>query len=200
MLSPFSLRGDASLDQAAGLWTLLVLSTTGLLYFLGFRWNRPQPVRAGKVTAIYIYPLKSARGVAVDSAALDERGLEFDRLWMVVDENGSFLSQRRAPKLCLIEAQLPKSHDEPLKLSAPGARPLTVPVVRDPAKANASVRCWDDHSNAIDQGDEAVRPSSHVSAAHEGDVYALLSADAMLVTAGADRRVRRECRAAAAAP
>ena len=64
MLSPFSLRGDASLDQAAGLWTLLVLSTTGLLYFLGFRWNRPQPVRAGKVTAIYIYPLKSARGVA----------------------------------------------------------------------------------------------------------------------------------------
>ena len=125
------------------------------LYVAGYFATAPRAAGAGKVTSIVVYPLKSAKGVAVQSARLDARGLEYDRLWMVVDENGSFLSQRRAPKLALVEAKLPNSPDEPLQLSAPGAKPLRVPVVRTSSAAPAQVRVWDARPAAVDQGDEA---------------------------------------------
>ena len=63
----------------------------------------PRPLPAGKITGVVVYPLKSARGVNVRRASLDTRGLVYDRLWMAVDARGSFLSQRRAPKLALVE-------------------------------------------------------------------------------------------------
>ena len=138
-------------DQAVALLlaALAVLATMLGMWFV----TAPQPVAAGKISRIIIYPLKSARGVSVESAALDSRGLVFDRLWMVVDENGSFMSQRRAPRLALVEAALPTSHDEPLRLAAKGAKPISVPVVRE--GASSRVRCWDDNMDAVDQGEEA---------------------------------------------
>ena len=135
--------------------TLAVLALAALAY-LAYLWTSPKAFCAGEVTAIYIYPLKSARGISVKSATLDERGLEFDRLWMAVDDYGTFLSQRRAPKLALIEVSLPKADADPLELRAPGARPLSVPVVHEVANTpTVSVRCWDDQCDAVDQGDEA---------------------------------------------
>ena len=134
---------------------IAVLALSALAY-LAYLWTSPKAFCAGEVTAIYIYPLKSARGISVKSATLDERGLEFDRLWMAVDDDGTFLSQRRAPKLALIEVSLPKTDADPLQLRAPGARPLSVPVVHEVANTpTVSVRCWDDQCDAVDQGDEA---------------------------------------------
>ena len=91
----------------------------------------PRPLPAGRITGVVVYPLKSARGVNVRRASLDTRGLVYDRLWMAVDARGSFLSQRRAPKLALVEPELPSSADAPLRLRFPGAKALEVPVVRD---------------------------------------------------------------------
>lgn len=50
---------------------------------------------------IYIYPVKSLGGICVDSAFLENRGFQYDRRWMLVDENKRFLSQREMPKLVL---------------------------------------------------------------------------------------------------
>ena len=58
------------------------------------------------LTAINIYPIKSARGISLPSAQLDDRGLELDRRWMVVDEEGHFLTQRTLPKMALINVAL----------------------------------------------------------------------------------------------
>ena len=69
------------------------------------------------VSEIYIYPVKSCRGVELDSAKLTERGLEYDRQWMVVDNDGKLLSQRECPKMALIQVSL---EEELLVLSAPG--------------------------------------------------------------------------------
>ena len=113
----------------------------------------PRPLPAGKITGVVVYPLKSARGVNVRRASLDTRGLVYDRLWMAVDARGSFLSQRRAPKLALVEPELPSSADAPLRLRFPGAKALEVPVVRDGPPTR--VRVWDDHCDGIDQGDAA---------------------------------------------
>jgi uncharacterized protein YcbX len=37
------------------------------------------------IASLYLYPVKSCAGIAVDEALLIETGLEFDRAWMVVD-------------------------------------------------------------------------------------------------------------------
>lgn len=37
------------------------------------------------LSAIYIYPVKSCRGIAVNSARLNTWSLEGDRRWMVID-------------------------------------------------------------------------------------------------------------------
>lgn len=60
---------------------------------------------APRIAALYIYPMKSARGVAVDEVVLDERGIVGDRRWMVTDRSGKYLGLRAHPRLSLVEAE-----------------------------------------------------------------------------------------------
>ena len=64
-----------------------------------------------RLSELYVHPIKSCAGVSVPSARLTDRGLEHDRRWMIVDENGVFISQRDFPFLCLLE---PSLHEEEL--------------------------------------------------------------------------------------
>ena len=62
----------------------------------------PSPINAMRniqLSAIYRYPLKSARGEALDTAVMDQFGLAGDRRWMLVQANGQFQSQRRLPAM-----------------------------------------------------------------------------------------------------
>ncbi|MBK6861103.1 MAG: MOSC N-terminal beta barrel domain-containing protein [Saprospiraceae bacterium] len=52
---------------------------------------------------LYIYPVKSIAGISVKALNINERGLEFDRFWMLVNENYQMLSQRDFPKLNLLK-------------------------------------------------------------------------------------------------
>jgi len=51
------------------------------------------------LSAISVYPVKSCRGVAVDSAAVKATGLAEDRRWMVLDPAGEVLTARTVPAL-----------------------------------------------------------------------------------------------------
>jgi len=55
---------------------------------------------------IYIYPIKSLGGISVDEACTEERGLQYDRRWMLVDKQGRFLSQRSHPEMALLQVVL----------------------------------------------------------------------------------------------
>lgn len=55
---------------------------------------------------IYVYPIKSLGGIRLQTAKLEERGLQFDRRWMLVDEEGMFLSQRAFSKMALLQVEL----------------------------------------------------------------------------------------------
>ena len=110
------------------------------------------PVPAGAqstaaVTSMWVYPVKSCAGHAVQRWPVGRTGFEMDRLWVVVGSDGRFHSQRRLPKMALIQPSLPKNANEPLKLSAPGRALLTVPVVRASAKGATlmDVSVWGDH-------------------------------------------------------
>lgn len=52
-----------------------------------------------RVQSLHIYPVKSARGIDLETVQVKERGLAGDRRFLLVDENGIFLTQRQFPKL-----------------------------------------------------------------------------------------------------
>ncbi len=58
---------------------------------------------------LYLYPIKSLGGIAVQEALVEERGFKYDRRWMLVDPSGEFLTQRQHPKLALLQVALGKS-------------------------------------------------------------------------------------------
>ena len=100
------------------------------------------------VGALYVYPIKSCRGIAVHRTLIGERGLEHDREWMIIDADGRFLTQREVPRLALISVALSASE---LELGAPGAAPLAMAL--DAPGPTRSVTVWRDVVPAIDQGD-----------------------------------------------
>ncbi len=58
---------------------------------------------------LYLYPIKSLGGIAVQEALVEERGFKYDRRWMLVDPSGEFLTQRQHPQLALLQVALGES-------------------------------------------------------------------------------------------
>ena len=58
------------------------------------------------VSALFIYPVKSLRGVPVDAAALHEGRFVGDREYLVVNGDGRFMDQRRYPRMARVEAMI----------------------------------------------------------------------------------------------
>jgi len=58
------------------------------------------------LTEINIYPIKSLRGITLQTAEIEDRGLQNDRRWMLVDEDDRFVTQRELPKMALIDVAL----------------------------------------------------------------------------------------------
>jgi uncharacterized protein YcbX len=52
-----------------------------------------------QISQLFIYPVKSLGGIALSKALVTSRGLQYDRRWMLVDENNHFLSQRKLPQM-----------------------------------------------------------------------------------------------------
>lgn len=69
------------------------------------------------LSAIYCYPLKSARGCSLAAARVDGFGISGDRRWMLIDNAGKFCSQRSLPRMALLEAL---SIDRGLRLTFAG--------------------------------------------------------------------------------
>lgn len=104
-----------------------------------------------RLTALNIYPIKSARGISLDASEVDGFGLRYDRRWMVVDENGVFLSQRNHPRMALLE---PTIADGLLTIEAPVMPPLKTSL--NPAAAvSTTVTVWDDVCSATWLGERA---------------------------------------------
>ena len=59
-----------------------------------------------KVSALYIYPIKSLGGIPVGTATLTDRGFAYDRYWMLVDQDNNFLTAREYPEMALIRTGL----------------------------------------------------------------------------------------------
>ncbi len=54
------------------------------------------------VTGLFVYPVKSLAGIPLSEAQVTDRGFRYDRRWMLVDEQGMFLSQRELASMALL--------------------------------------------------------------------------------------------------
>lgn len=116
-----------------------------------------------KISGIFIYPIKSCRGISLSHAPLTPSGLRWDRQWVVVNSKGRACTQRVEPKLALVEIELPPEafleHWEPtidsfMVLKAPGMEPLKVGLNKEYEVAD-DVTVWEWTGSAWDEGAKA---------------------------------------------
>ena len=55
-----------------------------------------------RLASIHIYPMKAARAVDLGESVVEPWGLAGDRRWLLVDEDGRFVSQREEPSLARV--------------------------------------------------------------------------------------------------
>lgn len=102
------------------------------------------------IVSLHVYPVKSCRGIGLDSAVLTPTGLADDRHWMLVRPNGRFVTQRELPRMALIMTSV---DDTGLVLIAPGMEPLRVP--RESNGEALAVTVWKFSGSGIDCGSAA---------------------------------------------
>jgi len=99
------------------------------------------------ISQLYIYPVKSLGGIAVDNALVTNRGLQFDRRFMLVGDNNSFITQRDQPKLALFRTFV---EDEMLFIyhKDNAFDILSLPLLPPPTEERVMVNIWDDTCEA----------------------------------------------------
>lgn len=93
-----------------------------------------------KLSEIWIYPIKSLGGIRLKSTKVHEKGLPYDRRWMLVDEQGQFMTQRKNPAMALFKVhmdqdgfQIHYKHDQ-----------LTLPFNKNYSEEAVPSQVWDD--------------------------------------------------------
>ena len=59
-----------------------------------------------QITDLYIYPVKSLKGIALKEAHTGLRGFRYDREWMITDSNYHFISQREIESMATLAADI----------------------------------------------------------------------------------------------
>jgi len=92
---------------------------------------------------IHIYPIKSLGGISLQSAKVEERGLQYDRRWMLVDKNGMFLTQREHPQMALLQVNI---KDDTLQVShkVKAISNLQLPISSEQLSNHMVVNVWND--------------------------------------------------------
>jgi uncharacterized protein len=105
------------------------------------------------LSGLYVYPIKSMGGIPLEAWDVDGRGLRYDRRWMLVDEDGWFISQRELPRMALIGVRI---EPDRLVVVAPGMPLLELSLGTTTGKT-IPARIWDDVVEAWPVGDDADR-------------------------------------------
>ncbi|WP_310587862.1 MOSC domain-containing protein [Dyadobacter luteus] len=93
------------------------------------------------LSEIWIYPVKSLAGIRLSEAEVQSRGLRFDRRWMIVDEEGVFLTQRTFSKMALIDVTL---ESNTIRLHSRTDKSFIDIPLQPEHPLEISVKVWDD--------------------------------------------------------
>ena len=94
---------------------------------------------------IYIYPVKSLTGVSLQNSQVFPHGLDNDRLLMLIDDNGLFITQRKYTQLALLSTSLKNNE---FKIKAPNFPDLSIRET-DFLKETTYVKVWQSECDGI---------------------------------------------------
>ncbi len=122
-----------------------------------------------KISQLWTYPIKSLPGISLTHSTLLAKGLEYDRNWMLVDENLNFMSQRKYPQMALINIAI---EEYGLRLTHKDMPPMIVPWVNTEIETfqTLTVKIWNDECSAL-----------HINSAIDNWFGEILSIDCQLV-------------------
>lgn len=114
-----------------------------------------------KISHLFIYPIKSCQGISLTKAQITFKGLKnfyqpafFDREFMVIDENGKFLTQRQYPTMATIKVEV---KDQKICLISTKNKLEDFELTPLESNQEIPVNIWRDTTIAIDQGDEVAK-------------------------------------------
>ncbi|GAA3951763.1 MOSC domain-containing protein [Pedobacter ginsengiterrae] len=100
------------------------------------------------LSEINIYPIKSLGGISLNEAEIEEKGLQHDRRWMLIDEEGTFITQRKHFELALLQVDIAEnimtvSHKKNLNHAISFS-------IDEETGESISVTVWDDRSTGFE--------------------------------------------------
>ena len=104
-----------------------------------------------EVTDIYIYPVKSLKGIPLKEAKTGLRGFKYDREWMITDSDYQFLTQREIEAMATIIVSIAKDF---LLLQSSNGNELKINLNAQ-REESVQVSVWDDICDAYDEGEDA---------------------------------------------
>jgi len=93
---------------------------------------------SARLAGLWVHPIKSLRGVAVPRLQVRPAGPRHDRRWMLVDERGTFVTQRTVHRLALAEVALA---EEGYRVAVEAGSVLVPETLEGP---RVPVRVWSD--------------------------------------------------------
>jgi uncharacterized protein YcbX len=101
-----------------------------------------------RISQLFIYPIKSLGGISVESTLVTDRGFQYDRRYMLVDENNRFLTQREYPVMALLQTMIDGNdllvhHKKSIDIK------LRLPLIAVNEGDITRVAVWDDICEAI---------------------------------------------------
>ena len=103
------------------------------------------------LSEIWIYPIKSLAGIRLQKAAVQPKGLQFDRRWMLIDPSGRFLTQREHPKMALLKTSL---EDSRLLVKDSIGHQITIDLSMNDSGRSLKAQIWEDEVEVIEVSKE----------------------------------------------
>jgi uncharacterized protein len=95
------------------------------------------------LTEIWIYPIKSLGGIRLKSSRVLEKGLQYDRRWMLIDENNMFMTQRLDQKMALMRMKFLETQPWGFRISI-GTESIDLPFHHPLIDSPIDTQIWDD--------------------------------------------------------
>jgi len=104
------------------------------------------------ITQLFVFPVKSLRGIATQDATLGPTGFKWDRHWMIVKPDGGFITQRQFPQMVLIATKI---KNEQLILSKEGMADFHLDLNKRNNNPGFTGKVWKDYCEVVDEGEDA---------------------------------------------
>jgi uncharacterized protein len=102
------------------------------------------------LTEIWIYPVKSLGGIPLRSAKVMGKGLEFDRRWMLVDDNNVFMTQRIHTQMAMFKMSLTGRQITVTKKNATTNASVSFSADLAPTGKITRAKIWDDEVDVME--------------------------------------------------